>query len=1198
MSTDHMSKETVRYDQLPDAILVRMSCNGDTRAYETLVTRYRRWVIGIAYAALLGTSGDARQNAEDIAQDVFVNVYRRLAKPLRAPDNFRAYVARATQNAARSARRTEASRARAGFEVDPEADVDDLVLRDMMAPQDRFARREDTRALLADALARLRPDLREALLMRFSSDPLTPFKDIAQALGIEVNAAEKRVTRALNALNDYFERTGRGRLLKDVLRSNILVASVGAEFVEHTMARVRDLPPPNLSTAGFGGRWLPYVAGAMSAVTVLVVGVAELGARASDLAGGGFAEPLLPATVVTGRNAPRSPASVIPPASTPRLLLNPQTGADGWVAADPTSDGTRPTTQDTHPYGRHSSLMTLNSSTVHTEFDEPANGRVVVSMWIQPPLGAAGLRVGLMIGGETHPLNALGVYIERDEDGQWSIPRQDIPTDGRAPAFYRDRERRTVASYEYGKHDLRFEHDTRTGYFDVWLDGVRVAYDVPRPWTANLPVTGVYIGGGRVHTAEGQATYFGDVTGTLVDAPTARRRSAIAWQAAAPGPLPWGKRSPHNLREAFTAALGKGDLPAAADLAAGLRALLGPTPEVDAADRRLLEAVTAADRVRPASVANLARLRRAVSAIDDEDRPSHTTDVAFGDWLAGNPAVMRVEWNPWWAEYVGGKHLGVRFRPEDYVDRGHLFAMATEVVRAYHFMNASYAGCVSVLVLPHDGGAEALVSANSRNLGEAFHGRYSPGGQSPPPPDRVAGFVHVSDGTTYANTQSALLVTDDWGNTWRRADSSDNRVEALFASGGMLYGRKYGAEGLVARTWTGHWRPVRPAPQDAVIADAFLRRLSMPHIDPRIGLSNEADNRKDVVDVLRLADRAFGIAGGVVTLRDAVYPIPAWRVVVTPNTLNFPSAEAAFAERYTERIVDTDWLWDNLGVREAALATTDPPGQLPWRDVAADAGGWVDLETQLRPTAANGLTTGYMVCYLDSPDARRVALNVMRTGALGVWVNGTRIPDAWRQDDEGHDNTYSIPLSPGRNALMIKMGRLGSDWGVGARFLPDGMEGIRVAAARRGAGIPIEPVRDDVWVHVNHLLGARQVHALHVSSGRLYAGTQEDVWAFSEESLRWTRQARGVEDGPNITYGLTTHHGVLYSARTNGVYRLDPVTETWESRSEGLTDRHVRAVVSAGPVLLAGTYQGHIYKSDDDGRHWTRVRGGPPARRM
>jgi hypothetical protein len=462
----------------------------------------------------------------------------------------------------------------------------------------------------------------------------------------------------------------------------------------------------------------------------------------------------------------------------------------------------------------------------------------------------------------------------------------------------------------------------------------------------------------------------------------------------------------------------------------------------------------------------------------------------------------------------------------------------------------------------------------------------------------VTDFVIGPAGEVFANQAGALLVSDAGGTNWRRDDGPTERIEALFAAGGVVYGQGYGARALVARGLSGAWETAASPPDYALVASAFLGGLSTPDIDPRIGQGNEADGRRDITDITPRGDDVYGVSDGAVTLRDAVHPIPAWRVVLTPNSVNFPDAEAAFRARYTETVMERDWLWENTGMREATLATVPPPPELVWQGVVADSGGWVDLQDQLRPAAPNGLTTAYMVCYVDAPDARRVALNTMRTGALGVWVNGRRIPDAWDVGDEGHDNTISIPLRAGRNVLMIKLGRLGSRWGVQARLLPEGVEGVRVASELGDLGEPLAPVTGDVWVHVNHMLTSRDVHALHVSGDRLYAATNGDVWVFSANELRWTRSARGVADGPNVAYALTTHGDTLYSARKGGVFRLDPDTHVWEARSAGLDDRHVRAIASAGGVLLAGTHQGHIYLSADDGRNWERVHGAASSLRL
>ncbi len=128
------------------------------------------------------------------------------------------------------------------------------------------------------------------------------------------------------------------------------------------------------------------------------------------------------------------------------------------------------------------------------------------------------------------------------------------------------------------------------------------------------------------------------------------------------------------------------------------------------------------------------------------------------------------------------------------------------------------------------------------------------------------------------------------------------------------------------------------------------------------------------------------------------------------------------------------------------------------------------------------------------------------------------------------------------------------------------------------------------WVHVSWLLDAGTIYALHGAGGRLYAAICNGVWEFSERHMGWTRTDEPVGYGARVCYGLATYRGALYSARDGGVYRRDPDTGSWEARSVGCEDRNVQAIASVGDALLAGTYTGHIYTSDDGGRHWTLAR--------
>src|SRR5215471_7497444 len=154
----------------PDAdALAQAAHGGDLSAFEGLVRRYQRRVYGLAYRHLQDPD-----EAQDLAQEVFVRLYRNLAKydPERS---FEPWFWRLAANVAASYRRR---RPHPAIELPEEA---------MAAP------REDTLPL-EQALADLNPDLRLPVLLHYYVD--LPLEEIAGALGVSLSAVKSRLFRA------------------------------------------------------------------------------------------------------------------------------------------------------------------------------------------------------------------------------------------------------------------------------------------------------------------------------------------------------------------------------------------------------------------------------------------------------------------------------------------------------------------------------------------------------------------------------------------------------------------------------------------------------------------------------------------------------------------------------------------------------------------------------------------------------------------------------------------------------------------------------------------------------------------------------------------------------------------------------------------------------------------------------------------
>jgi RNA polymerase sigma-70 factor (ECF subfamily) len=170
--------ETVRAG---DGEVVRRVLAGEVEHYRVLVERYRQEFGRYAVAAV----GD-RDMADDALQEAFIRAYRSLAT-CRHPDRFGAWFFRILTNQCRNA----VSRRRDGGGLDgvdpPGGDRADAALE-----------RGELGERLEAALARLTPEQREAFVMKHVED--RSYEEMAELLGVGVDALKMRVHRARNAL--------------------------------------------------------------------------------------------------------------------------------------------------------------------------------------------------------------------------------------------------------------------------------------------------------------------------------------------------------------------------------------------------------------------------------------------------------------------------------------------------------------------------------------------------------------------------------------------------------------------------------------------------------------------------------------------------------------------------------------------------------------------------------------------------------------------------------------------------------------------------------------------------------------------------------------------------------------------------------------------------------------------------------------
>src|SRR2546426_12160916 len=163
---------------------------GSENAFRALVTRH----VHLVYATALRQVGDAPL-AEEITQNVFIALARK-APRLAGIQTLAGWLHRSAILEAKARVRAELRRGR----------------REEMAAEVAALQREGTSPLealvplLDEGLLNLRDGDRLALVLRFFEEQ--SLRDVGAALGVDEDAARKRVSRALDRLTGFFRRRG------------------------------------------------------------------------------------------------------------------------------------------------------------------------------------------------------------------------------------------------------------------------------------------------------------------------------------------------------------------------------------------------------------------------------------------------------------------------------------------------------------------------------------------------------------------------------------------------------------------------------------------------------------------------------------------------------------------------------------------------------------------------------------------------------------------------------------------------------------------------------------------------------------------------------------------------------------------------------------------------------------------------------
>lgn len=189
------------------AALIRRCVAGDAVAWEDIVRQYHRRIYNICYRF----AGSADE-AEDLTQDVFIKMYKTLSTYDLERGAFMTWVTTITRNLlVDHFRKSKYDRVTDSLDTPVSEHEDAMPLSDHIedknpAPDAQVQRRE-TSETVHQALQKLSPELREAVILRDLQD--MDYKDIAIVLKVPEGTVKSRINRGRAELARLLQRTYR-----------------------------------------------------------------------------------------------------------------------------------------------------------------------------------------------------------------------------------------------------------------------------------------------------------------------------------------------------------------------------------------------------------------------------------------------------------------------------------------------------------------------------------------------------------------------------------------------------------------------------------------------------------------------------------------------------------------------------------------------------------------------------------------------------------------------------------------------------------------------------------------------------------------------------------------------------------------------------------------------------------------------------